>query len=155
MNRPKFIKLIEETLEEAFLYSDHSLDIARDNGQFHEAIDGCVPVYYYDIVELWADLGMPEPTDYDAGYVSPSDNIVKQMQIGIYVWAEEYANDNADDWETKWKREHPRGTAVSVCADCATLDEVTLDNDEEHFSKSPCDICGEVLAGGRYQGRQD
>lgn len=155
MNRPRFIQNIEQSLEEAFLYSDHSLDNARDNGQFHEAIDGCVPLYNHDIVELWADLGMPEVLDYDNGFTSPTDNIIKQMQIAIYLWAEEFANDHADEWETKWKREHPRGTAVSVCADCAMLNEVTLDNDEEHFSKNPCDICGDALAGARYNGRQD
>lgn len=64
-------------------------------GRWHEIIDGLVPVYNVDIVETWLALGMPEAEDY--GDVNHG-TIIRQMMVGIYWWADEYARQNFERW---------------------------------------------------------
>lgn len=64
-------------------------------GRWHEIIDGLVPIYNVDIVETWLALGMPEAEDY--GDVNTGE-IIRQMMIGIYYWADEYARQNFERW---------------------------------------------------------
>ena len=69
-----------------------------DSGRFHEIVDGCVPIYNYQIVTLWLDCNMPEAEDY--GDVFEGD-IIKQMMAGLYWWADEYARENFEDWHSE------------------------------------------------------
>ena len=64
-------------------------------GRWHEIIDGLVPIYNVDIVETWLALGMPQAEDYGD---ENTGEIIKQMMVGIYYWADEYARQNFEGW---------------------------------------------------------
>jgi hypothetical protein len=67
------------------------------SGQFHEMVDGMVPIYTREIVKLWLDLDMPDANEM-AGHEVSEMSIIQQMQVGIYCWADEYARRNFEAW---------------------------------------------------------
>jgi hypothetical protein len=60
------------------------------NGMFHQMVDGLVPIYTTDVVELWLDLGMPDAYEM-AGHAVGDLDIIQQMKVGIYCWTDDYA----------------------------------------------------------------
>ena len=80
------------------------------NGRFHEIVDGCVPVYNHEIVTLWLDLNMPEAAEYGDENVG---EIIRQMMVGIYYWADEYARKNFEDWHNEVVKQKEEVNGVS------------------------------------------
>ena len=70
----------------------------KDSGSWHEIVDGSVPIYNYGIVTLWSELNMPEAADYGD---ENAGEIIRQMMVGIYYWADEYARENFEDWHNE------------------------------------------------------
>lgn len=69
------------------------------SGMFHQILDGLVPIYTDDVVKLWLDLGMPEGDDW--GHEVSEMDIVTQMRVGIYSWADDYARRNFEGWHNE------------------------------------------------------
>ena len=74
------------------------LEEYEHNGKFHEIVDGCVPIYNYDIGTLWLNLNMPEAEDYGSVF---EGEIIKQMMAGIYWWADDFARENFEGWHNE------------------------------------------------------
>jgi hypothetical protein len=75
---------------DGWLDGDNVLEQYDYNGRFQEMLDGLVPIYTRDIVKLWLSLGMPDANEMAGHDVSELD-IIQQMKVGIYCWAEDYA----------------------------------------------------------------
>ena len=80
----------DDERDDLFADSENLREYMMDNGEFHEVVDGAVPIYTADIVETWLELDMPEAEDF-AGDVGEQTGIIEQMMLGIYYALDDYA----------------------------------------------------------------
>jgi hypothetical protein len=83
-----WVRLVDDERED--WDAETALESYDYDGRFHEMVDGLVPSYTTDVVELWLDLGMPDGNEMYGHDVSELD-IIQQMKVGIYCWTEDYA----------------------------------------------------------------
>lgn len=77
-------------------------DALEYDGRWHEAIDGCVPVYTYSAIQTWLNLGMPDAKD-EYG-MADNATIIEQVMAGIYLWGDQYAGEMFEDWHEEFVR---------------------------------------------------
>lgn len=62
----------------------------------HEIVDGALPIYNRDIVELWLDLGLPDVQD--EGLIPDTGDIIQTMMAALYEHGSSYVYELADKY---------------------------------------------------------
>jgi len=106
----EFQQLIEEVFEERFAdyinTVDRALKIDPETDEpiepptyweddLIEILDGCMPVYNGEVVELWTDMGGHEPEE---DLLQEHDTIIRRMTVSIWEQGFTYISELANEY---------------------------------------------------------